>query len=179
MFTTDVLFDVSISANNQLGEGAELFLTDKYSTKAYKPDAPLKLNAQLLKSAALNGGSGALFLNWTTPAYYGGTLAIRYAYEIQYSVLLNTPPAGDDSVWLGVNLNPQTFGEYQAPATTKTPGSVITATYSIYASENGVIGDAFIQWVRVRATARSSASGSAANSDSPSDWAVCSVSIIP
>ena len=179
LFTTDVLFDVGISVKNQLGWGAELFLTDKYSTKAYKPDAPLKLNAQLLKSAALNGGSGALFLNWTTPAYYGGTLAIRYAYEIQYSVLSSTPPAGDNSVWFPVNLNPQTFGEYQAPATTKTPGAVITATYSIYASANGLIGDAFMQWARVRATARSSASGSAANSDSPSEWAVCGVSIIP
>jgi hypothetical protein len=179
LFTTDVLFDVSISATNQLGNGAVLFLTDKYSTKAYKPDAPLKLVAQLLKSATLNGGSGAVFINWTTPVYYGGTLAIRYAYEIQYSMLATTPLAGDDSVWFGVNLNPQTFGEYQAPATTKTPGTVITALYSIYSSANGIIGDSFMQWIRVRSTARSSASGSAANSDGPSDWTVCGVNIIP
>jgi hypothetical protein len=174
-----VLFDVSISAANQLGNGPELFLTDKYSSKAYKPDAPLKQSAQLLKSASLNQGSGALFVNWTTPVYYGGTLSVRYTYEIQYSLSATTPISGDDSVWSGVNLNPQTFVEYQAPATTRTPGTVITATYSIFSGPNGIIGDSFMQWVRVRSIAKSSAAGSSGNSDSPSDWTVCGVSIIP
>lgn len=179
LFTTDIPFDVSISVKNQLGNGPELFLTDKYSAKPYKPDAPLKQSAQLLKSASLNQGSGALFVNWTTPVYYGGTLSVRYTYEIQYSLSSSTPLAGDDSVWSGVNLNPQTFVEYQAPATTKTPGTVITATYSIFSGPNGLIGDSFMQWIRVRSIAKSNAAGSAGNSDSPSDWTVCGVSIIP
>ena len=177
-FATDALFDVAICASNALGFGPELFVSDRYSTKAYKPDAPTKISGQLLKSAALNGGSGAVFISWTTPAYYGGAFATSYIYEIQYALVEQTPATGDDSVWFALNLNQQIFGEYVAPAATRTPGTIITSMYSIYASAGGMIGSSFMQWIRVRATAKSNASGAGALSDTASDWAVAGVAII-
>jgi hypothetical protein len=174
-FPADALFDVAICASNALGFGAELFVSDRYSTKAYKPEAPTKLSGQLLKRAALNGGSGAVFISWTTPAYYGGAFATSYSYEIQYALIEQSPADGDNSVWFALNLNQQTFGEYVAPAATRTPGTVITSMYSIYASASGMIGSSFMQWVRVRATAKSNASGAGALSDTASDWTVACV----
>ena len=174
-FTTDALFDVAICASNALGLGPELFVSDRYITKAYKPEAPTKLSGQLLKSAALNGGSGAVFISWITPAYYGGTLSTSYGYELQYALIEQTPATGDDSVWFALNLNQQIFGEYVAPAATRTPGTVIMSMYSIYASAGGMIGSSFMQWIRVRATAKSNASGAGALSDTASDWTVACV----
>ena len=177
-FATDALFDVAICASNALGFGPELFVSDRYSTRAYKPDAPINLSGQLLKSAALNGGSGAVFVSWTTPSYYGGTLSTSYSYEIQYALVEQSPATGDDSVWFALNLNQQLFGEYVAPVATITPGTVITSMYSIYASASGMIGSSFMQWVRVRATAKSNAIGAGALSDTASEWVVACVAII-
>jgi len=119
-----------------------------------------------------------VFISWTTPAYYGGSFATSYSYEIQYALIEQSPADGDNSAWFALNLNQQTFGEYVAPAATRTPGTVITSMYSIYASASGMIGSSFMQWVRVRATAKSNASGAGALSDTASDWTVACVAII-
>lgn len=177
-FITDKLFDVSIRAQNALGYGPELFMTDKYSTQAYKPSAPINMAAQLLKSSALNGARGAIFLNWSTPEYWGGTLGTGYIYEIQYALVTSSIQLLDDGVWNPLNGSPEIFSEYQKPASTRTPGTVITSLYYIFAGEGGMIGTSFIQWVRVRASATSSAAGSGGLSDTKSDWTVCAVYII-
>jgi len=177
-FAADVLFDIAISASNALGFSKELFISDRYSTRAYKPDAPTKLSGQLLKSAVLKGGSGAIFISWTTPTYYGGSFATGYTYEIQYSLVETTPVPGDDSVWYALNSNQQIFGVYTSPVATITPRTVITSLYSIYASASGMIGSSFMQWVRVRATAKSNASGAGGFSDTASDWVVAGVTIV-
>jgi hypothetical protein len=177
-FLADALFDVAICASNALGFGPELFMSDRYSTKAYKPDAPINLSGQLIKSASLKGGSGAIFMSWNTPSYYGGNFATAYSYEIQYALTETTPATGDESVWFPLDSNRQIFGVFTSPNDTLTPKTVITALYSIYASASGMIGSSFIQWVRVRATAKSNASGDGGLSDTASDWAVAGVTIL-
>jgi hypothetical protein len=153
-------------------------MSDRYSTKAYKPDAPINLSGQLIKSASLKGGSGAIFMSWNTPSYYGGIFATAYSYEIQYALTETTPATGDESVWFPLDSNRQIFGVFTSPNDTLTPKTVITALYSIYASASGMIGSSFIQWVRVRATAKSNASGDGGLSDTASDWAVAGVTIL-
>ena len=179
-FVSDMLFDVSISAQNVLGFGAPLYLADKYSSSPYKPSAPTKVSAQLLKSAAMSGGSGAIYVNWTTPAYYGGALTLRYAYEIQYAMAIDTDTLSNDANWAGLTAQPSLFGEIQAPATTRDEGTIISAVYSIFSGNAGglivgTLGTSFVRSVRVRSIAKSSASGSAGTSDAPSEWTVCGV----
>lgn len=179
-FSANTLFDVSISSQNALGFGIPLYLADQYSSRPYKPAAPIKLSAQTLKSAAMSGGSGAIYVNWTTPAYYGGALTIRYAYEIQYALAVDTDTLSDDANWAALNADTAFFGEIQAPNTTRIGGTIISAVYSIFSGYEGglivgLLGTSFVRSVRVRSIARSSASGSSGTSDAPSEWAVCGV----
>ena len=180
-FASNMLFDISISAQNVLGFGTPLYLADQYSSRPYKPATPIKLSAQLLKNAAMSGGSGALYINWTTPAYYGGELTIKYAYELQYALAIDSATLSDDANWAPLNADTALFGEIQAPDTaTKVGGTIISAVYSIFSGYAGglivgLLGTSFVRSVRARSIAKSSASGSSGTSDAPSDWTVCGV----
>jgi hypothetical protein len=188
-FTAGVRFDVAISAGNALGYGSEIYVTDIYSTKPYRPDPPQGVSAQMIKSSSINGGSGALFISWLTPQYFGGSLTEIYGYEIQYALTEQSPaesnpdpvtdpyPAYSDT-WQPLNLNEQMFGEYPSPSNTKTPGTLINATYSIFASPGGMIGTAYIQWIRIRTIAKTMGTGNGSLGDSPSLWVVCNVVIL-
>lgn len=185
-FTSNVLFDLALSVQNELGFSQELYITDKYSTRPYRPDPPKNVVAQMIKSSSVSGGSGSLFLNWTTPAYSGGSLAMLYNYEIQYALdeivnesnpdpVTDPNPLPDTDTWLPLNFNDQLFGEYVSPSTTKTPDTLITAAYSIFASPGGMIGDKFINWIRIRSVAKTLGSGVGATGDLESLWTVCNV----
>lgn len=180
-FASNMLFDISISAQNALGFGTPLYLADQYSSRPYKPATPIKLSAQLLKNAAMSGGSGALYINWTTPAYYGGELTIKYAYELQYALAIDSATLSDDANWAPLNADTALFGEIQAPDTaTKVGGTIISAVYSIFSGYDGglivgLLGTSFVRSVRARSIAKSSASGSSGTSDAPSEWIVCGV----
>lgn len=182
-FTNNVLFDLGLSVGNMLGYSSELFVTDKNSSRPYRPDPPLNFVAQMIKSSS--GGSGAVYLTWTTPAYFGGNLTSTYSYEIQYSLQdiipdsnpdpLNTNPPSEFGIWLDLNFNQQQFGEDEGPSTTITPKTTISATYTIFASPGGLIGDKYIKWIRVRSTAKTLGSGIDATGDMQSLWTVCNV----
>ena len=185
-FSSNVLFDVAISVRNMLGYSDELYITDKYSTRPYRPDPPQDLTTQMIKSSEVSGGSGSLFLNWTTPAYAGGSLTVSYSYEIQYALsefvsesnpdpVTDPNPLPDTDTWMPLNFNEQLFGEYVSPATTITPSTPINAAYSIFASPTGMIGDKFINWIRIRSIAKTLGSGIGATGDLESLWAVCNV----
>lgn len=185
-FSSNVLFDVALSVRNALGYSSELYITDRYSTRPYRPDPPQEVVAQMIKSSEVSGGSGSLFLNWTTPVYAGGSLAVSYSYEIQYAIseLVNESnpdpvtdpnPLPDTDTWLPLNLNEQLFGEYVSPATTIMPNTLITAAYSIFASPGGMIGDKVISWIRIRSTAKTLGSGIGATGELESLWTVCNV----
>jgi hypothetical protein len=90
-FTPGVRFDVAISAGNALGYGSELYMTDIYSTKPYSPNPPENVTVQMIKSSTISNGSGALFLSWVTPQYFGGSLTEIYGYEIQYALTEQSP----------------------------------------------------------------------------------------
>jgi hypothetical protein len=132
----------------------------------------------------MGGGSGAIYINWTTPAYYGGALTIRYAYEIQYALVIDTDALSDNANWAALNTDTALFGEIEpSPNTSRIGGTIISAVYSIFSGYDGglivgLLGTSFIRSVRVRSIAKSSASGSAGTSDAPSDWTVCGVNNI-
>lgn len=186
-FKTNELFDLALSSGNMLGYGPEVFITDKCSKRPYRPDPPTNVTAQMIKS--LSDGKGVLFLNWTTPAYSGGDLTVSYTYEIQYAltelspVNSNPDPVTDpnpalDQTWQSLSSNAQLFGEYGSlSSNTKTPGTIITASYSIFASQGGMIGDSFIRWIRIRSVAIPLELGLGIESrgDLDSLWAVCNV----
>jgi hypothetical protein len=185
-FSSNVLFDVALSVRNALGYSNELYITDKYSTRPYRPDPPQEVVVQMIKSSEVSGGSGSLFLNWTTPAYAGGSLAVSYSYEIQYALselvsesnpdpVADPNPLPDTDTWLPLNFNEQLFGEYVTPSTTITPNTLVTAAYSIFASPGGTIGDKFINWIRIRSIAKTLGSGTGATGDLESLWTVCNV----
>jgi hypothetical protein len=184
-FKKNELFDLALSAGNMLGYGPELFITDKYSKQPYRPDPPTNVTAQMIKS--LSDGKGVLFLNWTTPAYSGGDLTVTYTYEIQYAMIEASPlesnpdPVTDpnpvvDQTWQSLSSNAQLFGEYGSlSSNTKTPGTIITASYSIFASQGGMIGDSFIRWIRIRSVANTIEIGVDSVGDLESLWVVCNV----
>jgi uncharacterized protein YjdB len=186
-FKTNELFDLALSSGNMLGYGPEVFITDKCSKRPYRPDPPTNVTAQMIKS--LSDGKGVLFLSWTTPAYSGGDLTVSYTYEIQYAltelspVNSNPDPVTDpnpalDQTWQSLSSNAQLFGEYGSlSSNTKTPGTIITASYSIFASQGGMIGDSFIRWIRIRSVAIPLELGLGIESrgDLDSLWAVCNV----
>lgn len=187
-FKKNELFDLALSAGNMLGYGPELFITDKYSKQPYRPDPPTNVTAQMIKR--LSDGKGVLFLNWTTPAYSGGDLAVTYTYEIQYALTELSPansnpdPVTDpnpvvDQTWQSLSSNTQLFGEYggSLSSNTKTPGTIITVAYSIFASQGGMIGDSFIRWIRIRSVANTIELGLGVDSvgDLESLWVVCNV----
>jgi hypothetical protein len=188
-FTAGVRFDVAISAENALGYGAELYMTDVYGSKPYRPDPPQEVTVQMIKSASVSGGSGAVFLTWRTPEYYGGDLTATYGYEIQYALSEQSPVESnpdpvtdpnpltdaDPETWQPLNLNEQMFGEYVSPSNTKTPRTIVNAAYSIFASQSGMIGGSFIHWIRIRSTAKTLGTGAGALGDLPSLWTVCGV----
>ena len=183
-FNPNVLFDVSISAQNDLGFGLPLYMADQYSSRPYKPSAPIKLSAQLLKNSTLSGGSGAIYMNWTTPEYYGGALTVKYGYDIEYALVNDTVSLSNNANWAALNADTALFGEIQAPDTTKKVGGIIiSATYSIYSGYAGgfivgPLGTSYIRCIRVRSIAKSTASGSSGTSDEPSEWTVCGVDSI-
>lgn len=179
-FSANTLFDVSISAQTALGFGTPLYLSDQYSSRPYKPSAPIKLSAQLLKNVEMNGGRGGIYISWTTPAYYGGALTNRYAYEIQYALAIDTDTLLNDANWAALNADAALFGEVQAPRTTMGGGTIILAVYSIFSGYPGglivgSLGTSFVRSVRVRSVAKSSAAGSSGISDAPSEWIACGV----
>jgi uncharacterized protein YjdB len=185
-FNNNELFDLALSAGNMLGYGHEVFITDKYSKRPYRPDPPKNVTAQMIKSSEVNQGSGSLFLNWTTPDYAGGDLTVSYTYEIQYALTEASPiesnpdPVTDpnpvpDETWQALSSNQQMFSEYVSPSNTKTPGTIITASYSIFASPSGMIGDTFIRWIRIRSIAKTLEIGIDSLGDLESLWAVCNV----
>jgi uncharacterized protein YjdB len=185
-FDNNELFDLALSAGNMLGYGPEVFITDMYSTKPYRPDPPENVTAQMIKSSEVNGGSGSLFLNWTTPNYAGGDLAVSYAYEIQYALTEASPiesnpdPVTDpnpvpDETWQALSSNQQMFSEYVSPSNTKLPNTLVSTAYSIFASQSGMIGDTFIRWVRIRSTAKTLGIGTGSLGDLDSLWVVCNV----
>jgi hypothetical protein len=185
-FRNDELFDIALSAQNMLGYGPEVFITDKYSTRPYRPDPPENVTAQMIKSSEVNGGSGSLFLNWTTPDYAGGDLTVSYAYEIQYALTEASPiesnpdPITDpnpvpDETWQALSSNQQMFSEYVSPTNTKTPNTIVSSAYSIFASPSGMIGDTFIRWIRIRSTAKTLGIGTGSLGDLDSLWVVCNV----
>jgi Fibronectin type III domain len=185
-FTVNVLFDAALSVRNALGYSSELYITDKYSTRPYRPDPPQKVSAQMIKSSEVSGGSGSIFLNWTTPEYAGGNLTVSYSYEIQFAMselvnesnpdpVTNPNPVPEPNTWLALNFNQQRFGEFVPPSTTITPKTLITAAYSIFESPGGMIGDKFINWIRIRSSAKTLGSGTGATGDLESLWTVCNV----
>ena len=185
-FPANELFDLALSAGNILGYGPEVFITDKYSKRPYRPDPPENVTAQMIKSSEVNGGSGSLFLNWTTPNYAGGDLTVSYAYEIQYALTEASPiesnpnPVTDpnpvpDETWQALSSNQQMFIEYVSPTNTKPPGTIITSAYSIFASPSGMIGDTFIRWIRIRSIAKTLEIGIESLGDLESLWVVCNV----
>jgi hypothetical protein len=188
LFTSGVRFDAAISAGNALGYGPELYMTDVYSSKPYRPDPPQDVTAQIIKSTAVSGGSGSVVLSWKTPAYYGGDLTEIYDYEIQYALVEaspvdsnpepidpNPPTDADPDTWQPLNLNGQMFGLYAIPENIKTPNTRIHAAYSINASQGGMIGTSFINWVRIRSIAKTLGTGNSSLGDLPSLWVVCAV----
>ena len=185
-FPSNELFDLAISAGNILGYGPEVFITDRYSTRPYRPDPPENVTAQMIKSSEVSGGSGSLFLNWTTPDYAGGDLTVSYAYEIQYALTEASPiesnpdPITDpnpvpDETWQALSSNQQMFSEYVSPTNTKTPYTIVSAAYSIFASQSGMIGDTFIRWIRIRSIANALGIGTGSIGDLDSLWVVCNV----
>jgi hypothetical protein len=185
-FRNDELFDLALSAGNILGYGPEVFITDKYSTRPYRPDPPENVTAQMIKSSEVNGGSGSLFLNWTTPDYAGGDLTVSYAYEIQYALTESSPiesnpdPVTDpnpvpDETWQALSSNQQMFSEYVSPTNTKVPNTLVSTAYSIFASQSGMIGDTFIRWIRIRSIAKTLGIGTGSLGDLDSLWVVCNV----
>lgn len=188
LFTAGVRFDVTISARNALGYGGELYITDVYSTKPYRPDPPQDVTVQMIKSTSVSGGSGSVFLTWKTPDYFGGILTEIYGYEIQYALIESSPvdsnpdptnpdppTDADPDTWQPLNLNEQMFGVYELPDTTTTPKTLITAAYSIFASPSGMIGSSFMHWVRIRSIAKTMGTGNSSLGDLPSLWVVCAV----
>ena len=185
-FPLNSLFDLALSAGNILGYGPEIFITDIYSTKPYRPDPPENVTAQMIKSSEVNGGSGSLFLNWTTPDYAGGDLTVSYNYEIQYALTEATPlesnpdPVTDpnpvpDETWQALSSNQQMFSEYVSPTNTKVPNTLVSIAYSIFASQSGMIGDTFIRWIRIRSVAKTTGIGTGSLGDLDSLWVVCNV----
>jgi hypothetical protein len=185
-FKNDELFDLALSAGNILGYGPEVFITDMYSTKPYRPDPPENVTAQMIKSSEVNGGSGSLFLNWTTPDYAGGDLTVSYNYEIQYALTETSPlesnldPVTDpnpvpDETWRALSSNQQMFSEYVSPTNTKVPNTLVSIAYSIFASQSGMIGDTFIRWIRIRSVAKTTGIGTGSLGDLDSLWVVCNV----
>lgn len=185
-FPSNELFDLAISAGNMLGYGPEVFITDRYSTRPYRPDPPENVTAQMIKSSEVSGGSGSLFLNWTTPDYAGGDLTVSYAYEIQYALTEASPvesnpdPITDpnpvpDETWQALSSNQQMFSEYVSPTNTKTSNTIVSAAYSIFASQSGMIGDTFIRWIRIRSIAKTLGIGTGSIGDLDSLWVVCNV----
>ena len=185
-FPSNELFDLALSAQNMLGYGPEVFITDKYNTRPYRPDPPENVTAQMIKSSEVNGGSGSLFLNWTTPNYAGGDLTVSYAYEIQYALTEASPiesnpdPVTDpnpvpDETWQALSSNQQMFSEYVSPSNTKVPNTIVSTAYSIFASQSGMIGDTFIRWIRIRSTAKTLGIGTGSLGDLDSLWVVCNV----
>ena len=185
-FSLNVLFDLAISAGNILGYSSEVFITDKYSTRPYRPDPPKNVTVQMIKSSKVNGGSGSLFLNWSTPDYAGGDLTVSYAYEIQYALTEASPiesnpnPVTDpnpvpDQTWQALSSNQQMFSEYVSPTNSKVPNTFVSAAYSIFASQGGMIGDTFIRWIRIRSIAKTLGIGTGSLGDLDSLWVVCNV----
>lgn len=185
-FPSNELFDLAISAGNILGYGPEVFITDRYSTRPYRPDPPENVTAQMIKSSEVNGGSGSLFLNWSTPDYAGGDLTVSYAYEIQYALTEASPiesnpdPVTDpnplpDETWQALSSNQQMFSEYVSPSNTKVPNTIVSTAYSIFASQSGMIGDTFIRWIRIRSIAKTLGIGTGSLGDLDSLWVVCNV----
>ena len=185
-FRNDELFDLALSAGNLLGYGPEVFITDKYSTRPYRPDPPENVTAQMIKSSEVSGGSGSLFLNWSTPDYAGGDLTVSYAYEIQYALTEASPlesnpdPITDpnpvpDETWQALSSNQQMFSEYVSPTNTKVPNTIVSIAYSIFASQSGMIGDTFIRWIRIRSIAKTLGIGTSSLGDLDSLWVVCNV----
>ena len=184
-FKNDELFDLALSAGNILGYGPEVFVTDMYSTKPYRPDPPENVTAQMIKSSEVNGGSGSLFLNWTTPDYAGGDLTVSYAYEIEYALTeasplesnpdpLTDPNPVPDETWKP--LSSSMFSDYVSPSNTKLPNTIVSAAYSIFAAQSGMIEeDKFIRWIRIRSIAKTLGIGTGSIGDLDSLWVVCNV----
>ena len=141
----------------------------------------------MIKSSQVNEGSGSLFLNWTTPNYAGGDLTVSYAYEIQYALTEASPtesnpdPITDpnpvpDETWQALSSNQQMFSDYVSPSNTKLPNTIVSAAYSIFAAQSGMIEeDKFIRWIRIRSIAKTLGIGTGSIGDLDSLWVVCNV----
>jgi hypothetical protein len=88
---------------------------------------------------------------------------------------LDQDPPSEFGIWLPLNFNLQQFGEDESPSSTIVPKTIISSTYTIFASPGGLIGDKFIKWIRVRSTAKTLGSGIDATGDLVSLWAVANV----